>query len=237
MARDELEQLSDEELTALVALARERARGESPPSRRDVVKAGGALGVGALLGGGAASAIDTASAATNEAGEIGTSAQPLDLHAEEVFHTDISSTPTDSEYASGETAIYTSAGKVFKRAYGGSETQLGSTGAVETIRYEPGHTLWTDGLTDVEVKRIVPPSGTAAHISAIAFRQKGGGSSANVSVDIYDAGAASELVQVTLGSADRTGYTAGTDNTVLLRISNSSGSDVNGEPIVRGEFV
>lgn len=106
----------------------------------------------------------------------------------------------------------------------------------ERINYEPGHTEWEDALSDEEVKRIVPPSGTAVVIETLAFRQKGGGTDANVSVTLYDDGAASQLASVTLGSDDRTGYTAGSGNTVLVRVSNSSGANVDAEPIVRGHI-
>ena len=107
----------------------------------------------------------------------------------------------------------------------------------EHVSYEPGHTEWADALADEEIKRIVPPTGATVHIDTLAFQQKGGGTSTSASVDIYDVGAATELASVTLGSADRTGYSAGAGNTVLVRVANATGAAISAEPIVRGRIV
>jgi hypothetical protein len=103
----------------------------------------------------------------------------------------------------------------------------------ERLNYSPGHTEWADGLADEEVMRIVPGTG-AVTVEALAFHQKGGGGSTSADLDIYDAGAATELASVTLGSTDRTTYTAGAGNTVLVRVANATGGPIDATPVVRG---
>lgn len=104
----------------------------------------------------------------------------------------------------------------------------------ERVHYEPGHTEIPAGQSDVEYHRIVPPAGDAVTITTVQFRQQGGGSVANCTVDVYDAGAGSELVSVAVGNADRGTYSAADGNVVLVRISNSSGGTVNAAPTVDG---
>jgi len=112
-------------------------------------------------------------------------------------------------------------------------TTSGASGS-EDIHYEPGHTQIPDGQDDVEYHRLVPPSGGTVTITSMQFNQQGGGSSSSCTLDVYDVGAGSVVNQITLGSADRSTYTAGQGNTVLVRISNSTGSDVDAAPTIDG---
>lgn len=111
---------------------------------------------------------------------------------------------------------------------------VGTIDAGEPISYSPGHTRWGTGLSLEEVMRFVPPTGEAVTIDTVEFYQKGGGSSTSASLQIYDNGAASELTSVDLGSADRTSYTAQTSATVLVRLTNTTGSNVDAAPVVKG---
>ncbi|MDT3434681.1 hypothetical protein [Haloarcula sp. 1CSR25-25] len=104
----------------------------------------------------------------------------------------------------------------------------------ERIHYEPGHTEIPDGQDDVEYHRIVPPSDGTVTITAMQFRQQGGGSSSNCTLDVYDAGVATVVTQITLGSADRATYTAEQGNTVLVRMSNATGGPIDAAPTIDG---
>lgn len=104
----------------------------------------------------------------------------------------------------------------------------------ERVHYEPGHTEVPDGQSNVEYHRLVPPTGGTVTITTMQFRQQGGGSSASVTLDVYDEGAAVVVNQITLGSVDRTPYTAGQGNIVLVRMSNSTGDAVNAAPTIDG---
>lgn len=73
---DPLADLSHEEKRALAELARASAEGRI--DRRDLLKAGGVLGLGALLGGGASTAIDPASAAASDSDTDGDVGEPTD---------------------------------------------------------------------------------------------------------------------------------------------------------------
>lgn len=105
----------------------------------------------------------------------------------------------------------------------------------ERVHYEPGHTEIADGQDDVEYHRIVPPAGGTVTITAMQFNQQGGGTSSSATLDVYDADAASLINQITLGDTDRSTYTANAaGNTVLVRMSNSTGSTVDASPIIDG---
>lgn len=87
-----LDDLSSEEQQALKQLAEKRA--DESVGRRDALKAGGALGLGALLGGGgAATAIDSADAQASSSdgdGDLGTSQDPVDVFADGVTANSVS---------------------------------------------------------------------------------------------------------------------------------------------------
>jgi len=104
----------------------------------------------------------------------------------------------------------------------------------ERVHYEPGHTLIPNGQDDVEYHRLVPPSGGTVTITSMQFNQQGGGSSSSCTLDVYDVGASTVVNQITLGQRDDTTYTATQGNTVLVRMSNSTGSDVDAAPTIDG---
>lgn len=120
----------------------------------------------------------------------------------------------------------------------GSTTRAndGTFSGAEPFVYDPGVVRWGDGLTDQEVCRVVCPSGQSLTVERIEFRQRGGGSSANADVDVYDATAASVIGTQTLGGTTTRPGSSGAGNTVLVRISNSTGDFVNGNPRVTGFF-
>lgn len=94
MAADPLAELNTEEKRILAELAQAKAEGRM--SKRDLLKMGGALGVGAAMGGGGyLAATESARAATNQAGTVGTSGSPVDVEGEDLNVTSIN---TDEVY-------------------------------------------------------------------------------------------------------------------------------------------
>lgn len=83
---------------------------------------------------------------------------------------------------------------------------------------------------DVEYHRLVPPTGGTVTITAMQFREEGGGSSSNVTLDVYGVDAAAVVNQITLGSADRATHTAGQGSMVLVRMSNSNWDGSSSRP-------
>lgn len=73
------------------AVFEERQKRGEEVSRRDILAGAGMLGAGGLLGGAAASqAVEPASAATGEAGTVGTASSPVDIEAQDVNATALS---------------------------------------------------------------------------------------------------------------------------------------------------
>ncbi|WP_435075278.1 hypothetical protein [Halorubrum sp. HHNYT27] len=117
---------------------------------------------------------------------------------------------------------------------GVTDDESDNLGVQERVHYEPGHTEIPDGQDDVEYHRLVPPTGGTVTITTMQFREQGGGSSTSVTLDVYDVDASAVVNQITLGSADRTTHTAGQGNTVLVRMSNSTGGVMNAAPTIDG---
>lgn len=103
----------------------------------------------------------------------------------------------------------------------------------EPISLETGHSAWGTA-SDEEIHRIVPQAGETVQIERIEFQQKGGGSSSSASVDVYDVDAASEVGSADLGSVVTDPGSGGTGNTVIVRITNSTGSAIDATVRVTG---
>lgn len=113
------------------------------------------------------------------------------------------------------------------------DTDLG----VEPVAFETGMTNYADALTDEEVHRFVLQTGETFVLTRIEVQLKGGGTNANVSADVFDSTAATQMDSTTAGSVSTTGATSGTANTILVRVSNSSGAAQDITIIVRGWIV
>jgi len=100
--------------------------------------------------------------------------------------------------------------------------------------YSPGMTEWSDGLATEEVDRIALQGNERLVVEQIEFRQKGGGSSTSASVDVYDSTAAAAIGSANLGSTTENPGLSGAANTVLVRVSNSTGGTINAAPRVSG---
>lgn len=107
--------------------------------------------------------------------------------------------------------------------------------AREQVQYEPGVVNWAAGLSDAEIHRFDLAAGEVFRLRRVEVSLKGGGSAAGLSVDVYDAGAASVIDSASAGGGpSTTGGTSGAGNVVLVRLSNSTGSAQNASPVVRG---
>ena len=106
----------------------------------------------------------------------------------------------------------------------------------EPITYDPGITEWEDGLSSEEVYRLVLQSGETLVVERIEFRQKGGGSSTSASIDVRDVTAASTIGSQTLGGTTKDPGSSGAGNTILVRVTNSTGGAINAAPRVIGHI-
>lgn len=104
----------------------------------------------------------------------------------------------------------------------------------EPVSYETGHTAWADGLSNEEIHRISLQSGESFVVERIEYRQKGGGSSSNASVDVFDNGSASVIGSQNLGGTTKDAGSSGIGNLILVRVNNSTGGSVTGSVRVTG---
>lgn len=84
-----------------------------------------------------------------------------------------------------------------------------------------------NGLSNEEIFRWVLQAGETLTVSRVELPIKGGGTNANVSIDVYDSTTARVLASTTAGAINATPLTSGAGSTVLLRLSNASGNTVN----------
>lgn len=112
----------------------------------------------------------------------------------------------------------------------------GGGAAGDPVSFTPGMTQYQPGLSSVEIGRTVLQSGESLVVERIEFRQKGGGSSTNASIDVYDATAATAIGSQTLGGTTKDAGTSGTGNTILFRLSNNTGSAIDAAPQISGRI-
>lgn len=110
----------------------------------------------------------------------------------------------------------------------------GGGAAGEPVTLELGHGEIPDGITNEEIHRFQLQAGEVFTLARLELQIKGGGSPANVSLNVYDSTGASQIDTVNAGSVSVTGGTSGVASLILVRLTNTSGGDVIGTPIVRG---
>jgi prolyl-tRNA editing enzyme YbaK/EbsC (Cys-tRNA(Pro) deacylase) len=110
------------------------------------------------------------------------------------------------------------------------------TPAPEYVALEMGHGEIPDGLSNEEIHRFQLQGGETFTLERLELQLKGGGTNINVSVNVYDSTGASQIDSVTAGSVSVTGGASGVASLILVRLTNSSGGDVNGTIIVRGKI-
>jgi hypothetical protein len=102
------------------------------------------------------------------------------------------------------------------------------------ISYSPGHTEWADGLSNEEVCRWTAESGVTYVFENIGFSQNGGGTSADASLDLYNVSAGTQMATVDLGTSDTINVSTSSGQTVIARITNSTGSLIEASPHING---
>lgn len=105
---------------------------------------------------------------------------------------------------------------------------------VDSFKYDPGMVEWEDGLADEEVARIQLQAGEELVIERIEFQQKGGGSSTSADLDVRDVTAATTVGTQDLGGVTKDAGTSGSGNTVIIRLTNSTGGVLNANPRITG---
>lgn len=117
---------------------------------------------------------------------------------------------------------------------------IGGGGAVaaagEPVTLELGHGEFPTGLTNEEIHRFQLQAGEVFTLTRLELQIKGGGSPANVSLNVYDSTGASQIDTVNAGSVSVTGGASGAASLILVRITNTSGGQVIATPIVRGSI-
>jgi len=108
------------------------------------------------------------------------------------------------------------------------------TPAPELVALEMGHGEIANGLSSEEIHRFQLQGGEVFTLSRLELQLKGGGTDADVTVDVYDSTGAAVIDSVSAGAVSVTGGASGTASLILVRLSNASGGDVNGTIIVRG---
>lgn len=96
------------------------------------------------------------------------------------------------------------------------------------------HTAWGTGLSNEEVYRIDLEAGEILTVERVEMQLKGGGTQANHSVDIYDLTNTTVIASTTAGAVNTTGGSSGTGAVVLVRVTNSVGSDQVSSIGIRG---
>ena len=110
------------------------------------------------------------------------------------------------------------------------------TAAPEYVALSMGHGEIADGLTNEEIHRFQLQGGETFELLRVELQLKGGGTNANVSVNVYDSSGASQMDSVDAGSVSVTGGISTAAALILVRLNNSSGGDVNGTIIVHGKI-
>jgi hypothetical protein len=105
---------------------------------------------------------------------------------------------------------------------------------VDSFSYDPGITEFESGLSNEEINRTVLQSGEQLVVERVEFRQKGGGSSTSASIDVVEVGASVTTATAGLGVTKKDVGTTAQAETVLIQVSNSTGSTINAAPRVQG---
>ena len=118
----------------------------------------------------------------------------------------------------------------------GDDTRL-VTNAKQADRpfvFQTGHTAWATGLSNEEIGRIQLQTGETLYIKRVEMQIKGGGTSASLSVNAYDATNVASIASQTAGGVNTTGGNSGSAALVLIRLTNSVGSTQNANVYISG---
>ena len=110
--------------------------------------------------------------------------------------------------------------------------------AVERVSFESGIVEWEDVLSTEEIYRTVLPAGKKFELNKVELQLKGGGTLATLKVDVYNVTLTAIMgTQVEAGSVITPDVQSGIANTIIFRITNSSGAVQNANIIIRGKII
>lgn len=116
-----------------------------------------------------------------------------------------------------------------------NETAIGPAGLdAEPFVYDPGMLQLKTDFSNTEINRIGLQAGEKLVIERIELRQKGGGSSTSVNLEVRDTTAASTIGSQNLGGTTKDPGESGAGNTVIVRATNDAGSNIDSNPRVTG---
>ncbi|UBF22179.1 hypothetical protein HRTV-2_gp31 [Halorubrum virus HRTV-2] len=98
------------------------------------------------------------------------------------------------------------------------------------------HTSWASGLSQAEISRFNLNAGETLKVHRLELSLKGGGTNNSLSIDVYDETAGTVLASTDAGtpvSGDPIG-TSGNGSSVIVRLTNSTGSNQNAS--INGTF-
>lgn len=107
-------------------------------------------------------------------------------------------------------------------------------GFTSPVSYSPGHTSWSDGLSNEEVYRFDVPSGSSFTIESLQFLSKGGGSTnsnASISTTVGGTTITADLNESVFTTATESGTA-----TITVTLSNSTGGSINASPMLFGRI-
>jgi hypothetical protein len=115
---------------------------------------------------------------------------------------------------------------------------IGGSGGGDNISYISGHTNWDETISaDTELHRFELESDEAFEVQDIQFFQRGGGSvNSNASVDVFEVGVGA-IDSAYLNQKSTSGGTSSTGSTILFRITNGTGSNIDASVSIKGAIV
>ena len=96
----------------------------------------------------------------------------------------------------------------------------------ERISFSTGMTEWADGLTNEEINRFELQAGETLVVERLEFKQKGGGSSEDASVRVFDETGSTIIGSQELGGVSKDIGSSGEGNIVTIEISNGTGGPI-----------
>lgn len=99
------------------------------------------------------------------------------------------------------------------------------------------HTNWGDAQSNIEIGRINLQEDEVFEVIRMEMSVKGGASVTDLSIDVYDDTTATIIDSVNAGSVSKVGGVSGTGSTILLRLTNNSGSNQVASVSVYGKIV
>lgn len=122
------------------------------------------------------------------------------------------------------------------KAYSGGEVVNLSLANAERVDTGGAMRRVYDGDTDAEMARFSCPSGKSFTCESIEFKQQGGGTEdTNVTLEVVDATNSTVLTSTTLNGGRAEPNVSSPDGvTVIVRWTNSSGTNYDADPTVRG---